>query len=138
MVECLLDVEKVSGSSPLSSTNKTKATNSGCFFVLLPDDNRQRTLSQSERGAQVFASHSLRSNYSSRCSHYSQNKFGILLSKNLAKVNAMRSSIFHQLPPLRVANLITYFTLCETFFRGPLSSTRSIKVTSRLDLNCFL
>ena len=80
-------------------------------------------LSQSECGAQVFASNSLRSNYSSRCSHYSQNKFGILLSKNLAKVNAMRSSIYHQLPLLRVANLITYFTLRETFFRGPLSST---------------
>ena len=72
-----------------------------------------------------FTSNSLRSNYSSRCSHYSQNKFGILLSKNLAKVNAMRSSIFHQSSLLRVKNLITYFTLCETVFRGPLSSTQN-------------
>ena len=55
------------------------------LFIAVVDDNGQRTLSQSERGAQVFASNSLRSNYSSRCSHYSQNKFGILLSKNLAK-----------------------------------------------------
>ena len=108
------------------------------LFIAVMDDNGQRTLLQSNRGAQVFASNSLRSNSSSRCSHYSQNKFGILLSKNLAKVNAMRSSIFHQLPLLRVANLITYFTLCETVFRGPLSSTSSIKGTSRLDLNYFL
>ena len=68
------------------------------FLFVVVDDNEQRTLSQSE-AVRKFA------------------------QANLAKVNAMRSSIFHQLPILRVANLITYFTLRETIFRGPLSST---------------
>ena len=91
-------------------------------LIIMLRSNYNSSVSESKKCE--FELYSLRSNYSSRCSHYSQNKFGILLSKNLAKVNAMRSSIFHQLPLLRVANLITYFTLRETVFRGPLSSNR--------------
>ena len=51
MVECLLDVEKVSGSSPLSSTNKTKATNLGCFFVLLTDERAFTAIAKQSRCA---------------------------------------------------------------------------------------
>ena len=52
MVECLLDVEKVSGSSPLSSTNKTKATTLVAFLFCCRT-NGPSPLLQSNRVAQV-------------------------------------------------------------------------------------
>ena len=79
------------------STKKEKQVEKNDLLFFFCDDYGEHfPLLQSKRGAQVFASNSLRSNYSSRCSHYSQNKFGILLSKNLAKVNALA---FKHIPP---------------------------------------
>lgn len=56
LVECLLDVEKVSGSSPLQRTRqKRDEPVRSSFFVLRCAVTDWRPLSQSERDAQVHA-----------------------------------------------------------------------------------